>query len=106
MQNAIKIFLLILTTSLFFLVSSSFSGEGDVVYKSKCGKCHTSGGEAPVFSPVKFASSQWDRFFSRNKHARKKDISSELSAEELKAVQKYLMDHAADSDRPVAAGLR
>ena len=84
----------------------SRASDGKDVFVKKCGSCHRSGGEAPVFAPTKYASSQWDRFFARNKHKRKKDISSVLSEADLNAVKKYLIDHAADSDQPEAVGLR
>lgn len=79
--------------------------DGKELFVTKCGKCHTRG-DAPDFAPVKYASSQWKRFFSRDKHKRKKDISEEVSPEEIKIIEKYLTNHAADSDLPIAAGLR
>ena len=82
------------------------AGGGEDLFKSKCGKCHGSSGEAPVFSPVKFASSQWERFFNKDKHKRKKDISGEISAGDIGSIKQYLIDHAADSDLPIAAGLK
>jgi mono/diheme cytochrome c family protein len=90
----------------FLFRPNSYSGlDGEKLFTAKCGKCHASG-SAPVFSPVKYASSQWERFFEKDKHKRKKDISQEVTAEELEAIKQYLVDHAADSDRPVAAGLK
>ena len=79
--------------------------DGETLFDMKCGKCHARG-NATAFGPVKYASVQWERFFKRNKHGRKKDISQEVSEEEIKQIKKYLVDHAADSDRPIAAGLR
>lgn len=106
MQKVISFMFIILFACLFLYVPSSFSGGGKDLFQSKCGKCHAGGGEAPVFAPVKYASSQWERFFSKNKHARKKDISGEVSAADLDAIKQFLISHAADSDRPQAAGLR
>ena len=79
--------------------------EGKDLFVKKCGKCHTQG-DAPDFAPVKYASSQWKRFFSRDKHKRKKDFSNEITPEEIKLIEKFLIDHAADSDLPIAAGMR
>lgn len=90
-----------------FLQSVSYTADGESLFNLKCGKCHKSDkGEAPAFAPVKYASSQWERFFSKNKHERKKDISAEISPEEIELVKQYLIKHAADSDRPIAAGLK
>ena len=83
-----------------------YCGDGEAIFQSKCGKCHRSGGEGPDLSPSKFAASQWERFFDRDKHGRKKDISGEISAADQGYVKSYLMDHAADSDAPIAAGVR
>jgi mono/diheme cytochrome c family protein len=79
---------------------------GKAVFENKCGSCHATGGEAPVFAPTKYASVQWERFFERNTHARKKDISALFTPAELTRVKDYLVAHAADSDQPVAIGLR
>ena len=106
MRRIFTIFTIFGVLCLFTLVPVSHSQDGAAIFQTKCGKCHGSGGEAPPFSPVKYASSQWKRFFDRNKHARKKDISGEISAYDLSSVKQYLMSHAADSDLPIAAGLR
>jgi mono/diheme cytochrome c family protein len=90
-----------------FLYPPSYTADGETFFNLRCGLCHKSkGGEAPAFAPVKYASSQWERFFSKNKHQRKKDISAEVSPEEIELIKQYLMKHAADSDRPIAAGLK
>ena len=86
-------------------VSGAHAG-GQGIFINKCGACHRTGGEAPMFAPTKYASLQWGRFFERNTHMRKKDISSDFTPNELELIKKYLMTHAADSDQPVAIGLR
>lgn len=92
----------------FFFIALTYAGagEGKLLFISKCGQCHKSGGSAPLFAPTKYASKQWDRFFARNKHKRKKDISGLLKADEIEKIKNYLIDHAADSSQPEAAGLK
>ncbi|MCP4714690.1 MAG: cytochrome c [Deltaproteobacteria bacterium] len=85
---------------------ASAAADGKSVFIQKCGSCHRAGGEAVVFAPTKYASTQWERFFQRNKHKRKKDISADFTPADLEAVKTYLVDHAADSDQPEAVGLR
>lgn len=80
--------------------------DGETVFATRCGSCHKSGGEAPAFAPAKFAAIQWERFFSRNKHAKFKDITTQFSAADLNDVKIFLIAHAADSDRPQAVGLK
>ena len=89
-----------------FIAAPAFGSEGKNVFINKCGSCHKSGGEAAAFAPTKYASTQWGRFFQRNKHKRKKDISAEVTEADIAAVQEYLINHAADSDQPEAVGLR
>ncbi|MBF0103327.1 MAG: cytochrome c [Desulfobacterales bacterium] len=91
---------------IFTVSSMLYSLDGESLFVEKCGSCHKNGGEAPVFAPVKYASSQWERFFQQDKHKRKKDISALIELSDINAIKKYLIDHAADSDRPIAAGLR
>jgi len=91
---------------LFGGAGSAGTDEGKTLFQDKCGQCHRSGTDVPVFAPVKYASIQWERFFKRNKHKRKKDISDLVTSAQITEIKQYLMDHAADSDRPIAAGLR
>lgn len=103
-----KIIVFLFVLGLMFLLSAShtLAADGKDIYIGKCGSCHKNGGEASVFAPTKFASVQWARFFEKNKHAAVKDISSQYTETELKAVRDYLMKHAADSDQPEAVGLK
>ncbi|MCP4714975.1 MAG: cytochrome c [Deltaproteobacteria bacterium] len=100
----IGIICIILLAILYFSPAQAADGKG--VFIQKCGNCHKAGSEAAVFAPTKYASTQWERFFQRNKHKRKKDISADFNQAELDAVKQYLIDHAADSDQPEAVGLR
>ena len=92
--------------SIVLLSAAALHAGGQDIFTSQCGACHRAGGEAPLFAPTKYASRQWERFFDRNTHKRKKDISSDITPTELKIVKEYLMAHAADSDQTVAIGLR
>jgi len=90
----------------FYIVNVSIALDGKGIYLNKCGACHKGGGQAKAFAPTKYASTQWNRFFRRDKHKRKKDITDIFTDDEVKAIIKYLCDHAADSDQPEAVGLR
>lgn len=98
---------IVLSISLFFLSYPSIaSTPGKSRFKSKCLCCHTKNGEARNIGPTKYASIQWVKFFSRKKHKRKKDISLSVFPDDIELIKVYLVAHAADSDRPEAAGLR
>jgi mono/diheme cytochrome c family protein len=100
--------MLVLVIGLIMSINTvpSHASDGNKVFMNKCGSCHKNGGEADIFAPTKYAAAQWERFFDKNKHQRKKDISSQLSHSELNTVKEYLMEHAADSEQPEAVGLR
>jgi len=103
-----RILMLLTVVALFIatLILQAAADPGLELFRSKCGECHKEGGEGPVFAPTKYASKQWKRFFKRNKHKRKKDISGKVTKDEQKLIEEYLMNHAADSSQPEAAGLR
>ena len=88
------------------LAPGLYGADGKAVFTGKCLECHGASGKGGKVLPAKYAVRQWQRFFSENRHARKMDISSRFTREELEAVLKYLTDHAADSEKPEAAGLR
>ena len=100
-------FFLVASLAIFSTLSfSSASTPGKTQFASKCLICHKKDGEAQEIGPSKYASIQWEKFFKREKHQKKKDISSMVFPEDIAIIQEYLMRHAADSDRPEAAGLR
>ena len=107
MKKFISFIALVLFLCISVQSSISYAPDGETLFQTKCAGCHASSrGVAQSFAPVKYASSQWVRFFERNKHQRKKDISNEILPEEIELIKNYLINHAADSDRPIAAGLK
>ena len=109
MRKRIVILFFVLFFGLVIFRPKTYSVDGKELFISKCGMCHKSG-NAPDFAPVKKASIQWERFFTRKKHRRgkgkKPDISGKITLEEEAVIKQYLIDHAADSDLPIAAGIR
>ncbi len=105
MKKYIGIMILLLFMGMM-TAGRSNSVDGESLFKSGCGQCHAGGKNAPDFAPVKFAEVQWKRFFKRNKHKRKADISDKVCRKKIPLIEQYLVDHAADSDRPIAAGIR
>jgi len=99
-------FFVFLLAVLVFAPPNPYGMDGESLFQSKCAQCHSPKGEAPVLAPVKYAAVQWDRFFTKQKHNRKKNIDNFFSPEELQLIKSFLISHAADSDRPIAAGLR
>lgn len=106
MKKMINLLIVVMFGCLVIWLPDTGAEGGEAIFTTKCAKCHGADKEAPSFSPVKFASSQWERFFNKKKHQRKKDISDEVSDSEMNAVKQYLVNHAADSDLPIAAGIK
>lgn len=100
--------ILLMLAVVIFLASLPLlsAGDGKELFISKCGSCHKTGGEAAPFAPKKYAKAQWERFFARDQHKRKKDISGMVKPEEVDAIKVYLSKFAADSPTPEAAGLK
>ncbi len=79
--------------------------DGKQLFLDKCGSCHGAGKEAAAINPANLASSQWENYFKRNKHQRKKDISGIISAADQQQILDYLTANAADSDHPEVAAI-
>lgn len=72
------------------------AGGGESLFKAKCGACHVKGGEAPPVNPGEKAASVWEKYFKRGRHP----VDLKMAEGEVGVVVQYLMDHAADSDKP------
>ena len=100
-------FFILLVFILILSYSRSDCSEGRTLFENKCLQCHRAGGEANKIAPSMNATKQWNRFFKKKKHNRRyKDISSLFSSVELDSVKSYLIEHAADSPKPQAFGLK
>jgi len=79
--------------------------QGKFLFRSKCKECHWPDEEGGDVTPVTFTAKQWESFFDRYKHKRKKDIWHEqFTQEELLDIKTYLMKHASDSEQPETCG--
>ncbi len=110
LKNIIFAILIIFLLNIILSSSSTAIGPSDKVgnklFVNKCGQCHSGvSGIARPFAPTRYAASQWARFFKKNRHLRRKDLSSYVSKTDLDIITIYLMNHAADSDLPEASGL-
>jgi len=85
-----KFFRFILALSLF--ASLSFSSTG----KELAVKLHLSAGSKAI--------RQWQRVFKKERKMKRYGINK-LSPSDKEALKEYLVNHAADSDHPEAAGL-
>jgi len=85
-------------------VNFSFASDARTLYVEKCGSCHKDNKKINPFAPVRYTSSQWRRFFDKNKHQRKKDISHLITPDERESIKTYLISHSKDSVEPDVVG--
>jgi len=78
--------------------------KGKYLFKKNCKSCHVADTEGGALTPLSKTMSQWDRFFDRDKHQAKPAVWKDFSDQDLKDIQQFLFDHAADSDQPQTCG--
>ena len=85
------------------------SANGKDLYKQNCRVCHDRGSQNGEYSPLTLIQDQWKTFFNEKVFPVHKDLSlpgrSEklldvLTPEQVKAIQKFCVEHAADSEQP------
>lgn len=88
--------------------------DGKAIYKGLCKTCHGTDADAGEYTPMSLIMEQWDEFFedtfveTHQEVACPKDetqmITDVLTEDALKKVQKFCVDHAADSEQPMTCG--
>jgi cytochrome c5 len=78
--------------------------KGKYLFKKECKSCHVDGAEGKKLTPLSKTQAQWDRFFDKDKHKAKPEVFKKFSDQDLKDMQQFLFDHAADSDQPETCG--
>lgn len=76
--------------------------KGKYLYKKNCKTCHGAGGEGGELTPMSKTMAQWDRFFEKMDHD--PAAMKGLSEQDLKDINQFLFDFAADSDQPATCG--
>jgi cytochrome c5 len=110
----------LLLAAVLGLLSSALAGAGEkapdgkALYKENCRVCHDKGSPNGEFSPLTLIQDQWRAFF-KDKLTKAhgdavlpsqpgKKLLDLLTPEQLKAIQKFVVDHAADSEHPQTCG--
>ena len=87
--------------------------DGRTLYRNNCKVCHDKGSKNGTYTPMTLTQDQWRRFFgSKLIPAHKnavhpqagKKILELLSPADLKSIQRFVIDHAADSEQPATCG--
>ncbi len=74
--------------------------KGKALFKKSCKECHSQGGSGGEVTPMSKTMQQWDRLFEKFEH----QPALNISPEDLKDIQQFLYDHAADSPQPATCG--
>jgi len=108
MRTARRLIVFLLLIAL--AAGSAFAAEGGnpkkgkYLFKKTCKACHSEGEKAGDLTPMTKTQAQWDRFFDRDGHKDQPDAWKDLSEKDLKDIQQFLFDHAADSPQPQTCG--
>ncbi|GGY93542.1 MAG: hypothetical protein PWP74_1762 [Shewanella sp.] len=107
MKTKIQLGVLLLATVLAAGATAADGGnpkKGKHLYKKECKVCHSKSDAAGELTPMSKTMAQWDRFFDKDKHKAKPEVFQKLSEQDLKDIQQFLYDHAADSAQPQTCG--
>ncbi len=87
---------------------------GKDLYKSHCKPCHLEDSDGGEYTPMTLIQEQWEEFFDDlwiETHEtvvcpkdETKKVTDMWDADMLKAVRKFCVDHAADSEQPMTCG--
>jgi mono/diheme cytochrome c family protein len=98
--------------TLFALSGSTTTAQsksGKDLYKQNCRVCHEKASPNGEFSPMSLTQDQWKKFFDSKLVPAHKQVTlpgmnqklfEMLTPEQLKTIQKFAVDHAADSEQP------
>ncbi len=108
MRSRPTILTLALISSLAVAVFAGTKGsetKGKYYFKQNCKTCHTKGAAGGEITPLNKKMAQWTAYFQAGKHARGKEpLTKYMPQEQLRDVQAFLTNHAADSLQPETCG--
>jgi mono/diheme cytochrome c family protein len=80
-------------------------GKGKYYFKQTCKDCHTKGAKSGEVSPLTKTMAQWRNYFLKGKHAGGTEpLNKFMSPDQLRDVETFLFNHAADSLQPETCG--
>jgi len=98
----VTLILIALSTTFALAAEGGNPKKGKYLYKKTCKSCHVAGAEGGELTPLSKTQAQWDRFFEKKGQACQGH--AKISEKDVKDVQQFLFDHAADSDQPETCG--
>jgi len=89
------------------------SVNGKELYRNNCKVCHDKGSPQGQYTPMTLSQDQWRTFFKLKLLSSHKNtvhpksgmkLFEQLTPEQIKAIQRFAIDHAADSEQPATCG--
>lgn len=89
--------------------ASAGGDNGKDLFKQNCKVCHEKDSPNGEFTPMSLTQDQWKSFFKSKLEPRHKDVVLEkekkkllefLTPAQVKTIEKFCVDHAADSEQP------
>lgn len=87
--------------------------DGKTLFRNNCKVCHDKGSKNGTYTPMTLTQDQWRRFFNTKFPASHKTVMHPqegkklmevLTPEQIKSIQRFAIDHAADSEQPATCG--
>jgi cytochrome c5 len=87
--------------------------NGKELYRNNCRVCHDQGSTNGRYAPMTLTQDQWRNFFKMKFTLLHKNavhpktgtkLFEQLTPEQIKAIQRFAIDHAADSEQPATCG--
>jgi cytochrome c5 len=107
MKKTAQIVICLIMAGIFATVALAAEGgnpkKGKHLYKKTCKSCHTEGAGAKPITPLAKTQAQWDRFFIKT-DPKKGECLKGHSPQDIKDINQFLYDHAADSNQPETCG--
>jgi cytochrome c5 len=108
----------LLSVSLLLLIPTAVFAadkpqDGKTLYRTNCKVCHDKGSPNKQYTPMTLTQDQWRKFFATRlvpahksavEPASGKKVLDMLTPEQIKSIQRFVIDHAADSEQPATCG--
>jgi cytochrome c5 len=116
MERLYSSFIAVLLAGLLLAAAGSASAQtlnGKELYRNNCRVCHDKGSPQGQYTPMTLTQDQWRRFFKLKLGPAHKTavhpktgvrLLEQLTPDQLKAIQRFAIDHAADSEQPATCG--
>lgn len=89
------------------------NANGKELYRNNCRVCHEKGSANGQYTPMTLTQDQWRAFFKLKLTPAHQtavnpktggQLLEQLSPDQFKAIQRFCIDHAADSEQPATCG--